>query len=364
MRRKRKFNSIWLLLLLPFGYTLVYFSQKNPNQVEKLYSSGVYKYIGTAISVVTGIFPFSIGELLVILSLLFIIILIIWVLYKAIRGEIEYKRILVYIGRVLVVFSILYFAFNILWGLNYYRLPFSKLANIDTRPANVQELVALCDHLIYEANELRREIESNKGNKPVEYNYKYILENAYRGYEIAESTYPELGGRYGRPKGVIFSKAMSYMGITGIYFPFTGEANVNMDTPYVSLPATVTHEMAHQRGFAREDEANFIAYITCKAHPDLDFQYSGYVLALTHSMNSLYANDREQYVQLSRKYSNEVKNDFIEISRHWAKYEGSLEKASNKINNAYLKSNNQKDGVRSYGRMVDLLIAEYRMKNK
>lgn len=364
MKVKKRINSLWLLLLLPIGFILVYLSQKNPNIVEKVYSNELYPYIGTAISMITGIFPFSLGEVVVILGLLFITSGILWITYKAITRRISYDRIFGYAKNVLIAFSVIYFLFNILWGLNYYRLPFSQIANIDIRPATVQELAALCDDLIDKTNELRRKIQVSEDNIFEEKDYKYILENAYIGYDVAKNFYLELGGSYGRPKGVILSKAMSYMGITGIYFPFTGEANVNMDTPFISLPSTVTHEMAHQRGFAREDEANYIGYLTCKLHPELSFQYSGYILALTHSMNTLYTNDREKFLELSQKYSNDVKNDLNEINKYWARYEGPIEKASNKMNNVYLKSNNQKDGVKSYGRMVDLLIAEYRMKSK
>lgn len=363
MNVKRRFNSIWLLTLIPLTFGVVYASQKNPDIVEKVYSSRLYTYIGSALSMITGIFPFSLGETIVIFGVLLIIAGILWLVYNTITRKVGYKVILRYTKNMLIAFSIIYFLFNILWGLNYYRLSFAQIANIDVRPATVQELVELCDDLIERTNELRRKIQQSEDDVFYGKDYKYILRNAYKGYEVAKNIYPELDGSYGRPKGVIFSKAMSYMGITGVYFPFTGEANVNMDTPFISLPSTVTHEMAHQRGFAREDEANYIAYLTCKLHPELSFQYSGYILALIHSMNTLYSNDREMFIELSQKYSDEVKRDLSEINKHWAKYEGPIEKASNKMNNAYLKSNNQRDGVKSYGRMVDLLIAEYRTMN-
>ncbi len=364
LKTKRKFRCEWILILLPITFILVYISQRSPDLVEGFYSSGIYKYIGAAISIITGVFPFSIGEITVILGLLFITFGIIWIIYKATTRKMGYRKVFMYIRNVLITFSIIYFLFNILWGLNYYRLSFSQIANIDTRPATIQELVDLCDDLLHKTNELRNRIQLSEDSEFYEGDYKYVLKNAYKGYDAVKDTYPELSGRYGRPKAVIFSKAMSYMGITGIYFPFTGEANVNIDTPFISLPATAAHEMAHQRGFAREDEANYIAYLTCKFHPDLSFQYSGYMLALTHSMNTLYANDREKFMELTQKYSEEVKKDLNSINKHWAKYEGPIERASNKMNNAYLKSNNQKDGVKSYGRMVDLLIAEYRMNKK
>lgn len=153
---------------------------------------------------------------------------------------------------------------------------------------------------------------------------------------------------------------MSYTGITGIYIPYTGEANVNINSTDFMLPSTVAHEMAHQRGFAREDEANYIAYLTCSMHPDRDFQYSGVMLALIYSMNALAENDIEAYKVLRSKYSEGVKNDLRYDAEFWAKYEGKTQEISNNVNNTYLKSNGQKDGVQSYGRMVDLLIAEYK----
>lgn len=364
LKVNRKFNSIWFLILLPITFILVFISKRNTEIVEEIYSTGIYTYLGTVFSMITGVFPFSLGEIIVLLGLLTIISSIFWIIYKIISRKISLKILLRYAKNLLIAFTIIYFLFNILWGVNYYRLPFSKIANIDVKPATTQELSALCEDLIIKANGLRREISESRDEVFYKRDYNYILKNAYKGYKAVANIYPELGGNYGKPKGVIFSKAMSYMGITGIYFPFTAEANVNIDTPFISLPSTVTHEMAHQRGFAREDEANYIAYLTCKSHPELSFQYSGYILALIHSMNALYEHNKEEYLELSQKYSEELKNDLREISEYWAKYEGPVEEISDKMNNAYLKSNNQKDGVKSYGRMVDLLIAEYRLRNK
>lgn len=364
MKINKKINSLWLVLLLPVGLILVSLSKKNPDMVERLYSSGIYKYIGSTLSIITGALPFSLGEIIVIFSIIFIVISIIKLIYRIATKGIKSCDMLSYSKKVLIAFSAIYFIFNIIWGINYYRLSFSQIANIDTRPATIIELEALCSDLIDKTNNLKTEIQLNKENMAGKTKPRYILKNAYKGYDEIKYIYPELKGSYGKPKGVLFSKAMSYMGITGIYFPFTGEANVNIDIPHVLLPSTATHEMAHQRGFAREDEANYIAYLTCKLHPDLNFQYSGHILALIHSMNVLYRDDREKHNELSKKMSDNVKKDFIEINKYWEKYEGPIEEASNKMNNVYLKSNNQKDGVKSYGRMVDLLIAEYMMKNR
>jgi hypothetical protein len=223
----------------------------------------------------------------------------------------------------------------------------------------------MCENLIQKTNDLRAKVtEDTQGVMILPKGKSEALRRSYKGYVQASTVYSQLGGSFGNPKPVLLSELMSYTGITGVYFPFTAEANVNMKNNYSMLPSTISHEMAHQRGFAREDEANFIAYLTCKAHPDSDFQYSGYLLASIHSMNALYNYDRESFTSLSTKYSDGVRRDMNDINKFWKKYEGPVEKISNSINDAYLKANMQNDGVYSYGRMVDLLLAEYRKELK
>jgi hypothetical protein len=118
--------------------------------------------------------------------------------------------------------------------------------------------------------------------------------------------------------------------------------------------------MAHQRGFAREDEANYLAYLTCMLHPNPDFQYSGTLLALINAVNALYRYAPEQALLLQEEYSEAVRRDLLHRKLFWQQYEGPLEEISREINDSYLKANRQEDGVHSYGRMVDLLLAAYR----
>jgi hypothetical protein len=153
---------------------------------------------------------------------------------------------------------------------------------------------------------------------------------------------------------------MSHLNFTGVYSCLTGEANINVDAPQMGIPSTTMHEMAHQRGIAREDEANYVAYIACMAHPDIDFKYSGSSMALQYCMNALYAEDPDRYFNLIEYYSNEYRRDIESRSAYWQQFQGETQKIANKINDTYLKLNGQTDGVKSYGRMVDLLMAEYK----
>lgn len=267
-----------------------------------------------------------------------------------------------YLMNALILFSIIYLAFILLWGLNYNRLSFARIANLDVQPATTGELAEVCSILIDRTNALRLQVDVDEnGVMQAAAGKAAILQRAGAGYKKAAAIYPELGGTYGQPKGIWLSEPMSYLGLTGVYCPFTGEANVNMAVPDSLLPAVASHEMAHQRGVAREDEANYIAYLTCNLNPDPDFKYSGNLLAVMESMNMLETYDPERYLQLQAKHSDGVKQDLNFCAQFWKEHESPAGELSDTANDLYLKSNRQHDGVYSYNRMVDLLIAEFRI---
>ena len=156
---------------------------------------------------------------------------------------------------------------------------------------------------------------------------------------------------------------MSYCQITGIFIPFTCEANVNVDIPYYNLPSTMCHELTHLRGYMREDEANFIAYLASLQSDSPDFQYSGVMLAYAYVENALYRADQQAWREASALLSDGVRRDLAANSAYWKQFEGPVAEISSQVNDSYLKANKQEDGVKSYGRMVDLLLADYRQRH-
>ena len=238
-----------------------------------------------------------------------------------------------------------------------YNLKYNKsISGIDKTK---EDLANLYEFLIENANETRKLVKSSDGVMKANTDYKGIINRAYLGYENILDLLPNLSGNYSNAKYVMSSKLMCYTGITGIYFPFTGEANVNVAIPDIYIPSTTLHEMAHQRGYASEDEANFIAYLASINHPDIDFKYSGYILALNHTANALYSTDYNAYVALSKNISEDVLFDLRNNKEFWKRYEGKIDDISNEINNTYLKANGVSEGVKSYGKMVDLLLVYY-----
>jgi hypothetical protein len=172
--------------------------------------------------------------------------------------------------------------------------------------------------------------------------------------------YDWLAGSFGPAKPVLYSIGLSYSHITGVYFPFTGEPNVNVDVPMLYFAASCNHEAAHQRGFAREDEANFLAYYVCSFSDDPSVRYSGTMLALVHAMNQLHSANSDLYFELRSTYISGLSRDLEDNSRYWRQFESPVSEAVQEVNNTFLKANMQQDGVKSYGRMTDLLIGLWR----
>jgi hypothetical protein len=228
-----------------------------PEAIESVYSRTLYPVIAAILSGASGLVPISLAEVLVATLVAGLVVRVALALRAALRRG--WFRSLTSLGADLVLLAgALALAFVLLWGLNYRRQPFAVSARLDARPATAPELASLASALVVQANDLRHGLpEDARGVLRAPGGAAGIWDRTGLGFEAAARRYPSLAGRYLRPKPVLLSEAMSWLGITGIYSPFTGEANVNARVPDPELPFAAAHETAHQRGFAREDEANF-----------------------------------------------------------------------------------------------------------
>ena len=360
------------LLLFPLSIIINTISSRYPYFIEKYYSNFINKFTVEALSKISSIVPFSIFEMIIYLVVFSILLFIIYFIYNIINNPKNLKYILKNsLLNILSIISTLYFLFIILWGLNYNRLPL-EVSIIDNYNLNYnksitkvektnEDLINLYKYLIEKSNETRDLVKTDNNVFKANSDYKGIIKRAYLGYENITDIFPSISGNYKNAKYILSSNIMCYTGITGIYSPFTGEANINVAVPDLYLPSTTLHEMSHQRGYASEDEANFMAYLASINHPDIDFKYSGYILALNHTANALYKADYESYVKYSKNISDGVLNDLRNNNDFWNKYEGKIDEISNNVNNAYLKANGVSEGVKSYGKMVDLLLTFYNL---
>ena len=174
-----------------------------------------------------------------------------------------------------------------------------------------------------------------------------------------ERDFPCLKGPDIRAKGLRFSRILSYMDFTGFFFPFTAEANLNTDFPPGLFASTVAHELAHQRGVAKEQEANFVAVLACLDYGDVDYCYSACMLAYTHLGNALYGADYDAWYMVYSGLDERVKLDFAANRAYWAQFETPVQTVSTTVYENFLQSYDQHLGMKSYGACVDLLVNYY-----
>lgn len=362
-----KYKRIYLLGLIPISFALILAAKQSDYFAEQIFALHIYKWISQIVSTISGIIPFSIAEIMIcVLPILILFVLIRFTIGLIKKKENRKLKFFKGILNVLCFGSIVLFLFTVFAGINYYRYPFSYYSNLEITDSSVEELYSLTGSLALQANDLRNSITTTDENNVFKLSTSmYDLGNkAEAAMETLSKKYPVLGGNYGSPKPILLSSVMSRTEITGIFIPFTMEANVNVDIPDYSIPATMLHELAHLRGFMREDEANYIAYLAGMESDNPEIEYSSTMLALVISGNALYDRDKDIYFEIRDQYSEGVINDIRENSAYWQQYDDTVISAvSDKINDTYLKANAQKDGVQSYGRMLDLLLAKYREDN-
>ena len=188
---------------------------------------------------------------------------------------------------------------------------------------------------------------------------KSLFERSATLYHAVEADFPSLAGPDLRAKPVVFSKLMSLMNNTGFFFPYTAEANLNVDCPAALLPATVAHELAHQRGVAHEDEANFAAVAACVASGDAEYVYSGALMAYVYLGNALHSTDYAAWEEIYRSLNEDVRRDLNVHNAYWKRYDTPVKEVSDKVYEVFLETYGDDRGMKSYDACVDLLTIYY-----
>ena len=305
------------------------------------YAVTVYPVIVGTLGRISGIFPFSVVES----AVYFLIAAAVWYTVTHIR------RIKMVLVRALFLLTGIFFLFTFNCGVNYYRKPFSSYSGLEVRKSSKDELTELCAALTKTVNQYCEDgvgaaMERKDANR----------EGVAAMRRLGEQ-YPQLAGYYPRPKPLAWSYFFSVQQLCGQYSPFTVEANYNREMPDYNIPHTICHELSHLRGFMREDEANFIGYLACIGSDSPSYRYSGYLTGWVYATNALAKTDMDAYLELCGALDERAWVDLRGNNEFWARYDGKAAEVSNQLNDTYLKINSQADGVKSYGRVVDLMLA-------
>ncbi|MBQ3561567.1 MAG: DUF3810 domain-containing protein [Oscillospiraceae bacterium] len=351
----------YFLLLLPFGFALLAAARFVPGFADWYYDA-IYKNLGGIFGSITGILPFSLMEAGILSAVLLLCEWIIRLVLKAKEGK---AAVLKYFSGVLKnivsIACVIFFLFAAFSGTNYYREGFAEKTDLKIEKSSVNELYDLCAFLLEEAAESGQNLLHKESGETVFAPQNTLMaKRAKEEFEkfAADYDFMDMGfGKFGTPKPVFFSEVMAYLQISGVYSPYTFEANICTAGPDFLRGSTMMHEQSHLRGFMNEAEANFIAYLACAQSEDDYFRYSGTCLALLYSMNALYAADYELWYELRIQYPEYVDADMRAQNAYIDAHDTKVAEVSDAVNDTYLKLNDQQEGTRSYGKMVDLLLA-------
>ena len=337
-------KKIIALLLIPQVLILSYF-KNNPRIVEEYYSEFIYQYIFKFYSMLFSGFSIAIGDLLVLLALISSIIYFIFFFRFKINDFIN----------VFAVISITIFLFYSLWGLNYFKTPL--LSKLDIGKIKYESLQTTLDRLIDDANEAHLLLgDENSTLENLEFDKEEIiselkLDNIKKFDKISTTKFA---------KKSIIPKIFLYQGVSGYINPFTLEAIVVEEIPSIDFSITVLHEQAHQLGYAAEEDANFLAFISSINNQDPLIKYSGYVFGLSYLLNEIQINHNDDLSSFTDKINSGIIEDINSRRKFWQKYSNNIiNSLQNVLYDFYLKSNNQKAGIASYSRIVNHIINYY-----
>lgn len=353
-------NKKWIILFVWFLVikTVSYF----PSVVEKYYTYGFYPFISKIQRVCFGWISFSMGDILYAVAIIYLGYIIIKFCIQIFKKNISrsvFKRSGL---RLLYVLLFIYLIFYTLWGMNYYRTGIASQLQLVEKKYSVNDLDTLAGLLHARLNEqaaaltpVMRDSFTSK---------KALFTGAVGAYQSICKQYPFLKYKSASVKPSLFSYPGNYLGFQGYYNPFSGEAQVNTLMPASVAPFVVTHEIAHQLGYAKESEANFVGFLACRAQPSTDFKYAVYFDMYHYAIRELYYRDSMQVKRYDSTLHPQVKKDIAFYRAFYEKYTNPVEPVITWIYGRYLKANRQPKGNKSYNEVVTWLIAYYKKYGK
>jgi hypothetical protein len=351
-------KDLFLTLLLPIQIVLVQIAGKHPAIVERYYSDGFYPIIAAFFRILFGWIPFSFGDV-VLASLLFWLLRFIYKLIKN-RAENWVPKML----QLTAVLSVLYGCFYLFWGLNYYRMPLAKNLGYDQTKYTTQQLIHTTEQVIEQLNFYQQKIAQNDSLRVINpYSQQQMYEMAMEGYQNLAQYFPTLNYKHPSVKSSLMSGLQSYMGTGGYFNPLSGEAQINERIPKTGYPTTICHEMAHQIGYAAENEANFIGFLAANYNEDLYFKYASYRMAFGYLITEVRKRDPKAASELWQTPHLGILKDFQNSYQFWKAYQNPFEPWVKKGYDAYLKANKQEKGTDSYNYVVDLLISYFELNS-
>lgn len=352
----------WVLfsMLALITFFLIIISLDN-NIIENHYSLGIYPFISTIFRWLTGWVSISIGDMLYLAAGCYLAYLFVRGIGMAFKKKLGRRMLYRWLSRSMACIVIIYILFNIFWGLNYDRKGLVYQFDLDTAKYSTADLLQLQSIIIRCLNESKRNLVDQKNDYPTNTD---VFKRASGCFTSAAAKQSFLSYKIPSVKPSLYSWWCSYAGVSGYYNPFSGEAQVNTDMPKFILPFTTCHEIAHQLGYATENEANFAGFITAASSNDALFNYSAYLDVFFYANRELYFTDTLLAKQSFAQLDTLVKKDIKEYRNFILKHSNIAEPIITWLYGKYLKANQQPKGLKTYSEVIVYLIAYYKKYGK
>ena len=364
--KKRGLSAIFALCPAAHSLALLgaliiaaHFALRQNRALMRRLSEGLVQPLHRVLAVLTARLPFSLAEFLYAAAIAGALVYIIYEIVQLIRKGEQGRRLYRMIVRLAAAGLSIYALFCLLWGVYYYGDDFVEKSGLSIEEISAEDLELVTLYFAARLNEyaplVPRDGEGRCASDRAE-----ILAGSPVLFREAAEAYPCLEGPEVPAKGMFFSRVMSIIDFTGFFCPFTGEANVNTDFPAGLFASTVAHEISHQRGVAKEQEANFVAVLASLENGDPDYCYSACLLAYVHLGNALVSVRPEAYSMIAEGLDAGARQDLRANNEYWARFESPVQTVTNTVYEGFLQSYDQKLGMKSYGACVDLLVNYYR----
>jgi hypothetical protein len=357
---KLKKSLVFTLVLVVIA-VFVHVYANDSTRVENRYSTGIYPFLSRILRYIFGWLPFSVGDVLYGLVIL-------WLIWKLIKGiklifkkQASWRGFAGGLGGGLRILLVTYIIFNLFWGINYNRMGIASQLQLKMEKYTPEDLKMINGLLLEKVNASKEVLVNSNLTYPSK---QQLFLKVQEAYMQAEKTYPFLKYQPVSLKPSIWSWLGNYMGFTGYYNPFTGEAQVNTLVPKFLQPFTTCHEVAHQLGYAKEMEANFVGYLSATASKDTLLLYSVYLDLFMYSNRNLFATDSAAANTYRKQLSPAVIADLKEWRAFNIKHRNPIEPIFRWIYGKYLEGNQQPQGVLSYDEVTGFIIAYYKKYRK
>lgn len=349
----RRPHSLRVLASLALAAAIVFLLAEIPSVAQTFLAEGVTRWLTWLIGRITNYIPVSFYEITAVLLILGGVSCAVCLAVDLCKKR--FSAALAVLYRLGVALLAVLLAFGLLYAPLYERAPVSSAFGIPDAEVTAENLYDAAEYYVEQLNAVSAKLERDgQGSAVCPHTFEELSDILNAAYDAVPGDY--FAPYEVRPKAVALSVPMSYLGITGIYFPFYAEANVNVNIPASDLPVTMAHEMAHAKGVAAESEANLAAYILCICSEDDFLRYSGLLDAAARLLNAL---PEEQYNELYGRLSEEVRTEYRNANAHYEKYEGVLDRISLFFNDLFLKSNGISSGTRNYSETTRSLVGLY-----